>query len=290
MGMLEGQVVLVTGGARGQGRAHAIASAREGADVAVLDLVGDIASVPYPLPDEAELARTARAVEALGRRALTFVGDVRSQQRLDEVVQATLSTFGKLDAVDANAGIWASAPFWELTEAQWTEMLDINLTGVWKTIKAVAPHMIERRSGSIVVTASVDAVESGGVYAHYIASKHGVLGLMKGAALELAAHGVRCNALAPGAVDTKMLDNQSGYDLIAGHAGGTRADLIEGGYHYGALSDTTLLDPGHIADAAVFLHSAMASKITGIMLPVDAGHMLLTGYNHAPVQHLQEGP
>ena len=284
MGLLDGQVVLVTGGARGQGRAHALASAKEGADVAIVDRVADLSSVPYPLATEDELKATAADIEALGRRALTFVGDVRSSETLDHVVSTTIDSLGRIDAVDANAGIWATATLWELSEDDWQETLDINLTGVWRTIKAVAPHMIARGSGSIVVTASVDAVESGGSYAHYIASKHGVLGLMKAAALELAPHGVRCNAIAPGAVDTKMLDNQPGYDLIAGHPGGTRADLLEGGYHYGALRGTTLLDPQHIADAALFLHSHLASKITGVMLPVDAGHMLITGYNHAPVR------
>lgn len=284
MGLLDGQVVLITGGARGQGRAHAIASAREGADVIVMDLAGELNSVPYPLATEEDLAITVKEVEALGRKAVSFVGDVRSQETLDSIVAAGIETFGKIDAVNANAGIWATKPFWELSEAEWQEMIDIDLTGVWMTMKAVAPHMIERGSGSIVATASVDAVESGGIYAHYTAAKHGVLGLVKSAALELAPHGVRCNAVAPGAVDTKLLDNQPGYDLIAGHPGGTREDLINGGHHYNPFKGVALLDPSEIADAVIFLHSKYATRVTGVMLPVDAGHMLLTGYEHAPVR------
>ncbi len=282
MGLLDGQVVLVTGAARGQGRAHALASAREGADVVLFDIVDDIDTVPYDLPTPDELDDTVKEVENLGRRALGIVGDVRSGQALDGAVTAALAEFGRIDAVDANAGIWTSVPLWEITDAQWNDMIGINLTGVWQTIKAVAPHMIERGSGSIVVTASVDAVESGGVYSHYTASKHGVLGLMKNAALELAPHNVRCNALAPGAVDTKMLDNQPGYDLMIGRAGGTREDLIRGGMHYNPTKGVALLEPGEIADAAIFLHSHLARRVTGHMLVVDAGHMLLTGYNHDP--------
>jgi SDR family mycofactocin-dependent oxidoreductase len=284
MGLLEGQVVFITGGARGQGRAHAIASAREGADVVLLDLVDNIPTARYPMPTADDLSQTVKEVEALGRRAISVIGDVRSQDTLDSVVADAISKFGKIDAVVANAGIWAQGPFWEITEAQWDEMIAINLTGVWKTAKAVAPHMIERQSGSIVMISSVDGVEAGVDYVHYTAAKHGVIGLMKNAAVELAPHGVRCNAIAPGAIDTKMLDNQPAYDMISGHPGGTRDDLIQGGHHYNAMKGVSLLDPIHIGDAAVYLNSSLASRITGHMLTVDAGHMLLKGYNHNPVK------
>ncbi len=284
MGLLEDQVVFITGAARGQGRAHAVASARQGADVALLDLLQDIPTVGYPMATEEDLALTVKEVEAAGRRALTFVGDVRSQQTLDAAVQETVATFGKIDAVVANAGIWSQAPFWELSEDHWEQMISINLTGVWKTAKAVAPHMIERGSGSIVMISSMDGEEAGENYAHYVAAKHGVLGLMRDCAAELARHGVRCNAIMPGAIDTAMLDNQPAYDMIAGHPGGSRDDLISGGHHYAPLRDTSLLDPMHVANAAVFLHSELAAKITGIRVPVDAGHMLVKGYVHDPVR------
>jgi SDR family mycofactocin-dependent oxidoreductase len=283
MKLLEDQVVLVTGAARGQGRAHAIASAEQGADVVLLDLVAEVATVGYPMPTSDELTRTAKEVEALGRRAISVVGDVRSQSVLDDLVDRGISELGKIDAVVANAGIWAQGPFWEMTEAQWDEMIAINLTGVWKTAKAVAPHMIERQCGSIVMISSVDGYEAGVDYVHYTAAKHGVVGLMKNAALELAPYGVRCNAIAPGAVDTKMLDNQPAYDMISGHPGGTREDLIEGGHHYNAMKGVALLDPMDIANAAVYLHSHLASRVTGHMITVDAGHTLLKGYNHNPV-------
>lgn len=284
MGLLDGKVVFVTGGARGQGRAHAMASAREGADVVLFDLVGDIETVGYPLPTADDLQQSVKEVEALGRRAISVTGDVRSQAALDEAVTAALNEFGHIDALVANAGIWAMSNFWELTDQQWEEMIGINLTGVWKTAKAVAPHMMERQSGSIVIISSVDGLEPGGEYAHYTSAKHGVLGLMKAVAFELAPHGIRCNAICPGAVDTPMLNNQPGYDLISGHPGGTREDLIEGGHRFNVLKGTHLLDPMNIADAAVYLNSNLAARVTGVTMPVDAGHMLLAGYNHNPIR------
>ncbi|MGV0807999.1 mycofactocin-coupled SDR family oxidoreductase [Mycolicibacterium setense] len=283
MGLLEDKVVFITGGARGQGRAHAVASAQQGADVALLDSVAPIPTVGYPLSTEEDLALTAKEVEATGRRALTFVGDVRSQVTLDKAVAETISTFGKIDAMVANAGIWSRARFWEMTDEQWDQMISINLSGVWKTAKAVAPHMIERNSGSIVMISSMDGEEAGDDYVHYVAAKHGVIGLTKACAAELAPYGVRCNAIMPGAIDTVLLDNQPAYDMLSGHPGGTRDDLVKGVHHYNPFRKTSLIDPMHIANAAVFLHSDMAAMITGIRMPVDAGHMLVKGYVHDPV-------
>jgi len=282
MGLLDGQVVFVTGAARGQGRAHAIASAKQGADVVLLDLVADIPTVNYPMPVEEDLAITVKEVEAAGGRALSFVGDVRSTETLDRVVKEAISEFGKIDSAIVNAGIWSHAPLWELTDEAWDQMIGINLTGAFKTVRAVARHMISRSSGSIVLISSVDGMEAGVDYVHYTASKHGVLGLMKNAALELAPHGVRCNALMPGATDTVILDNQDAYDMISGQPGGTRADLIVGAHHYNPLRGVDLLSPMQIADAAVFLNSPLAARITGVALPVDAGHMLVKGWVHEP--------
>lgn len=283
MGLLDDKVVLITGGARGQGRAHAELSAREGADVVVLDIDDAIESVDYSLGTADDLAETAALVEKYGRRCLTFVADVRDQARLDEVVAATIAEFGRIDCAIANAGIWTSGPFWELSEQRWQDMIDINLTGVWKTAKAVAPHMIQRLSGSIVVTSSVNGLEPGVNYGHYVSAKHGVIGLMKNIALELAPHGVRCNAICPGAIRTPMVDHQGAYDTFAGRPGGTAEDLVEGGYHFHALRGQTFMAPEVIAEAGVYLNSNMASAVTGVVLPVDAGHMILTGVNPAPV-------
>ncbi|MFE5701303.1 mycofactocin-coupled SDR family oxidoreductase [Rhodococcus koreensis] len=284
MGMLDGKVAFITGGARGQGRAHAVTSAREGADVVVIDIAAQMGTVPYKMADGSDLAETVAQVEALGRRALSFEVDVRSQASLDDAVTQTISTFGKIDILIANAGIWTQAPFWELSEDDWEEMMGVNLTGVWKSAKAVAPHMIERRSGSIVITSSVNGLEPGMNYAHYVTAKHGVIGLMKNIALELAPYGIRCNSINPGAIKTPMTDHQGAWDMFAGHEGGTEADMIEGGYHFHALKGTTFMPPQVIADTALYLNSDLAASVTGVTIPVDAGHLLLTGSNPAPVK------
>ncbi|GAB06652.1 mycofactocin-coupled SDR family oxidoreductase [Gordonia amarae] len=284
MGLLNGKTALITGGARGQGRAHAVRSAQEGADVILLDITEPIGSVDYPLATAEDMAETVRQVEACDRRALSFDADVRNQSQLDAVVAAGIAEFGKIDILIANAGIWTRAPFWEMSEETWIDMTDINLTGVWKSAKAVAPHMIERQTGSIVITSSVNGLEPGPAYAHYVAAKHGVIGLMKNIALELAPFGVRCNSINPGAILTPMTNQQAAWDMFAGHEGGTYDDLLAGGYGFHALKGKTFLPPEAIADTAVYLNSALAENVTGVTIPVDAGHMLLTGVNQDPVK------
>jgi SDR family mycofactocin-dependent oxidoreductase len=282
MGLLEGKVVFVTGGAHGQGRAHAVASAREGADVVLVDIAAQLNTVPYAMATPDDLKNTASMVEALGRRALAIEADVRSQPALDGAVARTLEEFGRIDCLIANAGIWTRAPFWELTEEQWDEMIGVNLTGVWKSAKAVAPHMIKQQSGSIVVISSVNGLEPGSLNSHYVAAKHGVIGLMKNIALELAPHGVRCNAISPGAIKTPMTNHQAAWNMMAGHDHGTEEDMIPGGLHFHALKGKSYLPPEVVANAALFLNSHLADAVTGTVLPVDAGHLLLPGYNNDP--------
>jgi SDR family mycofactocin-dependent oxidoreductase len=284
MGLLDGKVALITGAAHGQGRAHAITCAREGADVIALDVDVPLRTVPYPMGTADDLAETARLVEQHDRRALTVQADVRNQAAVDDAVARGLAEFGHIDILIANAGIWTRAPFWELSDEQWDEMIGVNLTGVWRCAKAVAPHMIERQTGSIVITSSANGLEPGLNYAHYCASKHGVIGLMKNIALELAPHGIRCNAICPGAIDTPMVNHQAVYDMFAGHEGGSRAEMLEAGRYFHALKGAGFLDPQVLADAALYLNSALASAVTGVALPVDAGHLLLTGLNPAPVK------
>ncbi len=282
MGLLEGKVAFITGGAQGQGRAHALACAREGADVVLLDVAKQLDGVGHPMASPEILAETVAEVEKLDRRAVSRIGDVRSQADVDAAVAEGLATFGKIDILIANAGIWTKGRFWELTDETWNQTLDINLSGVWRSAKAVAPHMIERQSGSIVITSSINGLEPGMDYAHYVSAKHGLVGLMKNIALELAPHGIRCNSLHPAAVNTPMANYQAAWDLLAGHEGGTEEDMIAGVRHFHALKGSTLIEPEAIADAAVFLNSDLARSITGATLPVDAGHMILTGHNHAP--------
>jgi NAD(P)-dependent dehydrogenase (short-subunit alcohol dehydrogenase family) len=161
-------------------------------------------------------------------------------------------------------------------------MVDTNLNGVWRTIKAVTPHMIERGSGAVVITSSVDGLEPGAGYAHYSASKHGVIGLMKNVALELAPYGIRCNAICPSTLDTPMSNWQGAYDAVAGHAGGTREEFVQGSKAWHAVKGRSALDPQFMANAALWLVSDEAAVITGVTLPIDAGHLLLTGINFSP--------
>jgi SDR family mycofactocin-dependent oxidoreductase len=282
--LLEGKVVFITGGARGQGRAHAIVSAREGADVVVVDIADQIGTVNYKMANTADLDDTVHQVEALGQRALAITADVRDQNQMDAAVADTLEAFGRIDILIANAGIWTQAPFWEITEQQWEDMIGVNLSGVWRSAKAVAPHMIEKQNGSIVITASVACFEPGINFAHYTSAKHGVIGLMKNIALELAPYGVRCNAISPGAIRTPMTDHQDAWDMFAGHRGGTEEEMIAGGRHYGVLKGTTFLPPEVIANAALYLNSQLAGAVTGVTIPVDAGHLLLSGMNLNPVE------
>jgi SDR family mycofactocin-dependent oxidoreductase len=272
------KVALITGAARGQGRAHALAQAKAGADIIAIDIADDVNGISYGMGTNEDLMETGRLVEMLGQKILLAQADVRSQSQMDAVVARGLEEFGQIDIVVANAGVWALSRVWETSEDDWLTMMDINLNGVWRTVKAVAPHMIERRSGSMVLTSSVNGVEPGAGYAHYTASKHGVIGLMKTVALELAPFGIRCNAILPGSIDTAMTDWPGAYDLFAGKDGGTREDRNAGGHAFHALDGCGPISPVAIAEAALWLTSDQASTVTGVSLPVEGGHLLMPGF------------
>lgn len=284
MGRFDGKAAFITGAARGQGAAHALAFAREGADVVLVDHVTQIDTVPYDLASKTDLDDVVHQVRALGRRAVPVQADVRSQEQLDAAVAQGIEEIGHIDIAVANAGIWSMAPLWEITDEMWQDMLDVNLTGVFRTIKAVAPHMIERLNGSIIVISSSNGLEPAPNYAHYVSAKYGVIGLAQNAALELGPYNIRCNVVAPGVVDTKLNDWQGGYDMIAGHEGGTPEDRVEGVRHWSILRGRSLLAPSAISAAVLWLASDDASEITGVTVPVDGGHSVLPGINPAPIK------
>jgi len=267
----EDKVVLVSGAARGQGRAHAVAFAREGARVAVFDIASQIATVPYDMGTEAQLTETARLVEAEGRDCLRMLGDVRSSADALHVVNETIDRFGQLDVLVANAGIVSYAPFAEMTDDMWTDMIDVDLTGPFKLMRAVAPHMLERRFGRIVATTSMAGRVGMPNLAHYCAAKWGVIGLVKTASQELSPHGITVNAIAPANVDTEMIQNPPMYKLFApGVENPTREDAVQAFLHYHTIP-VPWVDPSVISDAAVFLASNEAKFITGEVLHVAAG-------------------
>ena len=273
MGKLDGKVALITGGARGQGRSHALTFAREGAEIIICDIADDLPTAPYPLASTGDLADTARMVEDLGRRCLAIQADVRDSQGMRGVVERGISEFGHIDILLANAGIESFGKSWELTDEQWDEMIAVNLTGAWKSCKAVIPRMIERRTGVILITSSIAGLKGLGNQAHYCAAKHGVVGLMRNLAIELAPHGIRVNTVHPSSVDTPIIKNQAMYTLFSGGDPDATLEEVTPAFRELNLLDTQWMQPQDISNAMLWLASDDARYITGATLPVDAGLM-----------------
>jgi SDR family mycofactocin-dependent oxidoreductase len=283
MTRLQGKVALITGGARGQGRAIAAKFAAEGADVAICDAPAPTPTVPYPLASADDLAATGDLIRQSGRRCLTAEVDVRDAAALEDFAAKVVAELGRIDILCPNAGVISFGGPLTLTPKAWQDVLDINLTGVWNTVQAVAPTMVEQGEGCMLLTTSTCAREALPNMAHYVASKHGVLGLMRALALELGQHGIRVNAVSPGVIGSPMGDNDAVREMIFGRPDATWEEYLEAGHNWTALRNQTSLSPMAIADAMIWLASAEASTVTGAEIPVDAGHMVLAGYNTAPV-------
>jgi len=269
---MDGKVAFITGAARGQGRSHALRLAEEGAEIIAVDVCRQVETVPYEMSTADDLAETAKLVEEFDRRILARQADVRDLSQLEEVVQEGVSEFGHIDVVCANAGIASLAPALDIEEDVWNDMIDINLTGVWKTVKAAAKPMVERRQGgAVVITSSVAGLMGFGNLAHYSAAKHGVVGLMRVLAQELAPYMIRVNTVNPTAVNTSMIHNDAFYRLFRPDLENpTRDDMAEA-----MLTLNTLpipwVDPVDISNAVLWLSSDEARYVTGVALPVDAG-------------------
>jgi (+)-trans-carveol dehydrogenase len=190
-GRLAGKSALITGVARGQGRSHALALAREGADIFGVDMCAPVESVAYALSTTDDLAETAKLVAHTGRRIETYIGDVRSSADMRAATEQAASTFGKIDIVVANARIWTPGSVWEMDDQAWPDMIDINLRSVFNTVRFAIPRMIERKSGSLVLISSTCGVKALGWMPHYNAAKHGVMGLTRSLALDLGPYLVR---------------------------------------------------------------------------------------------------
>jgi SDR family mycofactocin-dependent oxidoreductase len=263
-------VALVTGAARGIGRAVAFRLAQEGADIAILDIADQIASVPYPMAQPADLAETKRLVEAEGRRALTIRADVRDRRQLDRAVAQTIERFGKLDILVPNAGILTFASLHEMSGPQWTDVIDVNLNGVAHTMQAALPHMIGRNYGRIVVVNSCNSRFGSPQSASYNASKWGVLGLVKCAAVEYARQGITVNAVNPTGVRTPMIVNPA--TLKWADPENPTADAVERRNRANLnAQDVGLIEPEEVAAAIPFLCSPDAGRITGEAIDVAAG-------------------
>jgi SDR family mycofactocin-dependent oxidoreductase len=266
MGRVEGKVAFITGAARGQGRAEAIRLAEEGADVIICDICDAPTALDYPPATSDELAETVDRVEKLGRRAVSATVDVRDLETLDALVRRGAAELGRLDIVVANAGIVSWGRFWEISVERWQAMIDINLTGVFNTLRVAAPIMIDAgNGGSIICTSSTAGIKSLPGQAHYSAAKHGVVGLAKSAAIELAPYRIRVNTVHPWGVDTPM--GRMGSEGAEVFAENPSYQSAMGQYWF----DPPISQPEDIADAVLFLASDESRTVTGTQLTVDHG-------------------
>jgi SDR family mycofactocin-dependent oxidoreductase len=264
-GRVAGKVAFITGAGRGQGRSHAIRLAEEGADIIAVDICENYQTVSYGMSTEQDLADTVKQVEALDRRIIARKADVRDAAALKNVVNAGVAELGKLDIVVANAGICSVQAWDEVTPAVWQDTLDTNLTGVWNTMVAAAPHLIANGGGSIICISSTAGIKGLPYLAPYVAAKHGVVGIARTMANELASHKIRVNTVHPTGVDTPM-----------GTGLGGLQPLLTRDPNLGPIFMNTLpveiVQPRDISNAVLFLASDEAQYVTGLELTVDAGN------------------
>jgi SDR family mycofactocin-dependent oxidoreductase len=267
VGLLDGRVAFITGAARGQGRSHAVRLAREGASIIAVDVAAEVsADVGYVPATKEDLDETADLVAREGQRIYASVADVRDADVMSDVLGEGVATLdGRLDVVVANAGICNWNRFWEISEDQWQTMIDINLTGVWRTMKAAVPHMLEAgNGGSIIAVSSVAGIKSLPGQAHYSAAKHGVVGLTKSAAIELGEYGIRVNSVHPWGVATAMAEDPMTEKMLTEHPNYIAS--------FGsALPGIPLAECEDISDGIVWLASDLSRTVTGAQLPLDMG-------------------
>ncbi|WP_347353033.1 mycofactocin-coupled SDR family oxidoreductase [Intrasporangium sp.] len=264
-GRVAGKVAFITGAPRGQGRSHAVRLAEEGADIIGVDLCGPIPGLQYPHATPEDLAETARQVEALDRRVVTGVADVRDRAALQAVIDRGVAELGRLDIVVANAGICMIAGWDETTPEMWEQTIGINLTGTWNTVQLTAPHLIAAGGGSIILTSSAAGLKGLPFLTPYVASKHGITGLARAFAHELAEHNIRVNSLHPTGVATAM-----------GGLGVLYPPLLEAHPRLGGMLANSLpveaTEPVDQSNAVLFLASDEARYVTALAMTVDAGN------------------
>ncbi|NHU44952.1 mycofactocin-coupled SDR family oxidoreductase [Rhodococcus sp. A14] len=270
---LSGKVALITGAARSQGRSHAVTLARAGADIIAVDINDSVEGVRYPAATPADLAETGRLVKEAGSRVVTRQVDVRDRAALRDAVDEGVAELGGLDVVVANAGILNEiAPSWQLGVDQWQTMLDVNLTGVWHTTSVAVPHLVDRgRGGSMILISSTAGLRGIPNVAHYNAAKHGVVGLARTLANELALHRIRVNTIHPTNVRTIMIDNDVTPAVYRPDLQSPTFDDAQEVLTKINMWDVPWIESVDVSNAVLFLASEMARYITGIALPVDLG-------------------
>ncbi|WP_017603280.1 SDR family oxidoreductase [Nocardiopsis alkaliphila] len=266
---IEGRIVMITGAARALGRSHALLFAREGADLLLVDSCG--ADGPYPLAERKQLEETAHSCRGLGSRVVTAVADVRDPEQVEAAVSAGIEEFERIDVLVNNAGLLAPGGVLshQLTEEDWTKVLDVNINGTWRCCRFVLPHMVERRSGVIINTASTGGRVAFEMYSNYVASKHAVVGLTKALALEYGRFGIRVNSVSPSTVAADPgLDTASTAD-VARRLGSSLEEYERGSSSHHPLG--RLVTAQEVSAACLWLAGEEAGGVTGTDLLVDGG-------------------
>ena len=266
MGRLQGKVAFITGAARGQGRAHAVRLAEEGADIVAVDVLADYDTVPYAMSTRADLDETIALVEKAGRRIVAAQADVRSAAELSAVLDAAVAELGGLHVVVANAGICTAQSWDAVTPEVWRDTIDTNLTGVWNTMSAGIPHLLAAGGGSMIAVSSAAGLKGLPFYAPYVAAKHGVVGIARSLANELGGRGIRVNTVHPAGVRTDM------------SAGLQMGPLLEQNPLLGPIFMNSLpaefVEPEDVSDAVAFLASDDSKFVTGLAMTVDCGNTI----------------
>jgi SDR family mycofactocin-dependent oxidoreductase len=266
-GTLQGRVAVVTGAARGQGRSHAVRLAREGADIIALDICAPVSDcITYPAATREDLAETVRAVQAQGRTALAREVDIRDDAALRQLVADGVEQFGRLDILVANAGVLGWGRVWELTDEQWDTVIGVNLSGTWRTVRAVVPAMIDAANGgSIVVVSSAAGLKATPGNGHYAATKFGLVALTNTLAIELGEFGIRVNSIHPYSVDTPMIETHAMMELL-----GKYPNFVHS-FPPMPLQPKGFMTSDEVSDVVVWLAGAGSGTLSGAQIPVDKG-------------------
>lgn len=275
-GSLDGRVAFITGAARGQGRAHAVRLAMEGADIIAIDICAPVSSsVTYPLATVEELDETVRAVEATGRKIVARQADIRDSAAISRVVADAVEQLGRLDIVVANAGVLSWGRLWELTEEQWDTVIEVNLSGTWRTIRAAVPAMIAAgNGGSIIIVSSSAGLKATPGNGHYSASKHGLVGLTNTLALEVGEFGIRVNSIHPYSIDTPMIEREAMMAVFKEHPNFLHSFApmpLHPRDHGGKRHRNEFMAPEEVSDVVAWLAGDGSATLSGMQIAVDRG-------------------
>jgi SDR family mycofactocin-dependent oxidoreductase len=274
MGKLDGKVAVVTGAGRGQGRAHAVRLAADGADIIAVDICAPIETVPYDLSSADDLQETVALVEKLDRRIVASQADVRDRAALGSAIQDGIAQLGRLDIIVGNAGIWSNAPFVDMSDQMYHDMIDVQLHGNYNLCKVTVPHLVEQGAGgSIILISSTAGMRGFPNQVHYNVAKHGVIGLMRSLANELAPHFIRVNTVHPSSVNTKMIQNETIWNAFAPGVENPTVDDFGDTFTAMNLLPIPWMEPSDISGAVAWLASDDSRYVTGVTLPVDAGFL-----------------